>query len=178
MIEGRVWKFGDHVNTDIIIPGRYLDDYDPKHLAKHVMEDLDCDFAKKVRPGGIVVAGRNFGCGSSREQAPVALKEAGVAAVVARSFARIFFRNAINVGLPVVVCPDASARLETGDVIRVDLAAGRITRNSDGLELRFDPLPVFLLHIVEEGGLAPHVRAQLKRGAGESVKREGVRGCH
>jgi 3-isopropylmalate/(R)-2-methylmalate dehydratase small subunit len=158
MIEGRVWMFGDHINTDLIIPGRYLDDYDSTHLAKHAMEDADKDFAAKVRPGDIIVAGRNFGCGSSREQAPVALKEAGVGAVVAGSFARIFFRNAINVGLPVVTCPEAAQRLSTGDVVAIDLSAGTITRRADGLELSFDPLPGFLLDILERGGLAPHVR--------------------
>jgi 3-isopropylmalate/(R)-2-methylmalate dehydratase small subunit len=162
MIEGRVWKFGDHINTDLIIPGRYLDDYDPKHLVAHVMEDADKDFAGQVRLGDIIVAGRNFGCGSSREQAPVALKEAGIGAVVAGSFARIFFRNAINVGLPLATCPEAAQRLEPGDVVQIDLRAGTIKRRFDGVELRFDPLPEFLLLILEHGGLAPHVREMLR----------------
>ena len=129
MIEGRVWKFGDHVNTDLIIPGRYLDDYSAGNLAAHVMEDADPQFSKQVEKGDMIVAGRNFGCGSSREQAPLALKYAGVGAVVAGSFARIFFRNAINVGLPVVVCPKAHQLIQAGDVVRIDSAERRSWRS-------------------------------------------------
>jgi 3-isopropylmalate dehydratase small subunit len=158
MIEGRVWKYGDHVNTDLIIPGRYLDDYDLRSLAAHVMEDLDPSFSKKVRHGDIVVAGRNFGCGSSREQAPVALKHVGVSAVVAGSFARIFYRNAINVGLPVIVCPEAVSRLVDGDIVVIDMEKGVLVRPSSHLTIQFKPLPDFLLEILSDGGLVPHMK--------------------
>jgi len=158
MIEGRVWKYGDHVNTDLIIPGRYLDDYDLRSLAAHVMEDLDPSFSKKVRHGDIVVAGRNFGCGSSREQAPVALKHVGVSAVVAGSFARIFYRNAINVGLPVIVCPEAASRLVDGDIVVIDMEKGVLVRPSSHLTIQFKPLPDFLLEILSDGGLVPHMK--------------------
>ena len=162
MIQGRVWRFGDHINTDLIIPGRYLDDYDPKHLAAHVMEDVDPVFARSVHKGDIVVAGRNFGCGSSREQAPVALKAAGVAAVVAKSFSRIFYRNAINIGLPVVVCPEAVDKLQAGEVASIDLLEGIVRVDFDGAEFRFEPLPAFLVEIFEKGGLVPYTRARLR----------------
>ncbi|MDD1765111.1 MAG: 3-isopropylmalate dehydratase small subunit [Methanomassiliicoccales archaeon] len=158
MIEGRVWKYGDHVNTDLIIPGRYLDDYDLRSLAAHVMEDLDPSFSKKVRHGDVVVAGRNFGCGSSREQAPVALKHAGVSAVVAGSFARIFYRNAINVGLPVIVCPEAASRLVDGDIVVIDVEEGVLVRPSSHTRIEFKPLPGFLLEILSDGGLVPHMK--------------------
>ena len=125
-MRGKVWRYGDHVNTDLIIPGRYLDDYDPKNLAKHAMEDIDPGFAKKVAFGDIIVAGRNFGCGSSREQAPVALKVAGVGAVVSGSFARIFYRNAINIGLPVIECPEAFEVFKTGDVALPLVVMGQV----------------------------------------------------
>ncbi len=158
MITGRVWKYGDHVNTDLIIPGRYLDDYDLKSLASHAMEDLDSSFSKNVRKGDIIVGGRNFGCGSSREQAPLALKHAGVGAVVAGSFARIFYRNAINVGLPVIVCPEASRSLMNGQEVAIDLGKGTIQTTSPPLLIGFDPLPDFLLAILADGGLVPHMR--------------------
>lgn len=158
MITGRVWKYGDHVNTDLIIPGRYLDDYDLKSLASHAMEDIDSSFSKSVKKGDIIVAGRNFGCGSSREQAPLALKHAGVGAVVAESFARIFYRNAINVGLPVIVCPDASRILSSGDEVAIDLENGTMLRTSPRLSIAFKPLPGFLLEILMDGGLVPHMR--------------------
>jgi 3-isopropylmalate dehydratase small subunit len=158
MISGRVWKYGDHVNTDLIIPGRYLDDYDLKFLALHAMEDIDPAFSKNVRKGDIVVAGRNFGCGSSREQAPLALKTAGVGLVVAESFARIFYRNAINVGLPVIICPEGSMSLSSGDEIAVDFERGLIVRPYPHLELKFEPLPGFLLEILRDGGLVPHMK--------------------
>jgi len=160
MIKGKVWKFGDHINTDLIIPGHYLDDYSIENLAKHVMEDADPTFAKNVRKGDLIVAGRNFGCGSSREQAPSALKAAGVAAVVAASFARIFYRNAINVGLPVIVCPEAAAAVVQGEEIEIDLERGTIWASS-GKELRFKPLPAFLRDILDAGGLVPYARKRL-----------------
>jgi len=161
MIKGRAWTFGDHINTDLIIPGRYLDDYSAKNLAAHVMEDADPEFPRKVAKGDIVVAGRNFGCGSSREQAPSALKHAGVSAVVAGSFARIFYRNAINVGMPVIVCPAAAARIRSGDLIEIDLHGGSMVLK-DGERITFPPLPDFLIRILDEGGLAPYTRRRLR----------------
>ncbi|HUT26765.1 MAG TPA: 3-isopropylmalate dehydratase small subunit [Methanomassiliicoccales archaeon] len=154
-MRGNVWKYGDHVNTDVIIPGRYLDDYDPKNLAKHAMEDLDVTFAKNVAYGDIIVAGRNFGCGSSREQAPLALKYAGVGAIIAPSFARIFYRNAINVGLPVIEC-DVLSMFQKGDVALINLEKGIIANEGNGMTAKFEPLPDFLLTILKEGGLVPH----------------------
>jgi 3-isopropylmalate dehydratase small subunit len=163
MIEGRVWMFGDHINTDLIIPGRYLDDYNAGNLATHVMEDADPQFSKQVKKGDVIVAGRNFGCGSSREQAPLALKYAGVGAVVAGSFARIFFRNAINVGLPVVVCPKAHQLIQAGDVVRIDLQKGSIEVSGSGLKMTFDPMPDFLMSILQSGGLVPFTRERLQK---------------
>ena len=162
MIRGRAWLFGDHINTDLIIPGRYLDDYSPENLVKHVMEDADPSFAKQVAKGDIIVAGRNFGCGSSREQAPLALKLAGVSGVIAVSFARIFFRNAVNVGLPVIICPKAHALLRQGDEVEVDLNRGLVRSVLTGKELRFEPLPKFLVEILDNGGLVPYVRERLR----------------
>ncbi len=161
MIKGRAWVFGDHINTDLIIPGRYLDDYSPRNLAAHVMEDADPDFPKKVEGGDIVVAGRNFGCGSSREQAPLALRYAGVSAVVAGSFARIFYRNAINVGLPVITCPGAASRIRNGEIVEVDMQRG-VLLLPDEASLVFSPLPGFLLQILNEGGLVPYTRKKLQ----------------
>ena len=159
-MRGRVWKYGDHVNTDVIIPGRYLDDYDVRSMAKHALEDLDPRFAKDVAYGDVIVAGRNFGCGSSREQAPLALKHAGVGAVVATSFARIFFRNAVNVGLPVVEF-DATGMFDGGDVALINLEKGVIVNETTGRTGRFDPLPDFLLDILRDGGLVPHTAKRL-----------------
>lgn len=159
-MRGRVWRYGDHVNTDVIIPGRYLDDYDVRSMAKHALEDLDPRFAKDVAYGDVIVAGRNFGCGSSREQAPLALKHAGVGAVVATSFARIFFRNAVNVGLPVVEL-DATGMFERGDVALINLEKGVIVNETTGRTGRFDPLPDFLLDILRDGGLVPHTAKRL-----------------
>ena len=156
----RAWVYGDNVDTDVIIPARYLITSDPSELAKHAMEDLDPAFAEQVSPGDVVVAGSNFGCGSSREHAPIALKAAGVSAVVAGSFARIFFRNAINVGLPICVSPDAVAGITAGNEIEVDLTAGVVTNKSSGQTFSVEPLPPFVLEIVAAGGLVPWVRAR------------------
>ncbi len=161
MISGKVWKYGDHVNTDLIIPGRYLDNYDPKHLAAHAMEDVDPTFATGVRKGDVILAGRNFGCGSSREQAPLALRSAGVSAVIAGSVARIFYRNAINVGLPIIVCPEAGRILSGGDTVELDLTAGILRNASRGGEVRFTPLPPFLMDILGSGGLVPYMNKRL-----------------
>jgi 3-isopropylmalate/(R)-2-methylmalate dehydratase small subunit len=162
MVTGKAWKYGDHINTDLIIPGRYLDNYDVKHLAAHAMEDLDPTFARSVEAGDIIVAGRNFGCGSSREQAPLALKAAGVEAVIASSAARIFYRNAINVGLPIIVCPEASRIIGHGDRVEVDMGQGVIKNLRTGEAVRFSPPPKFLLDILESGGLVPYMRQRLQ----------------
>jgi len=159
-IRGKVWKYGDDVNTDVIFPGKYTYTItDRKEIAAHALEDLDPRFAKEVQPGDIVVAGRNFGCGSSREQAATCLKEAGVAAVVAGSFARIFFRNAINEGLPLVECPEAVAAIEAGQTIEVDFEGGKLAVG--GKTYRFPGLPESVMGIVREGGLIPYVRKQI-----------------
>ncbi len=157
MIKGRAWIFGDDVDTDVIIPGKYLRTKDLSTLAEHVMEGLDPQFAAKVRKGDIIVAGRNFGCGSSREQAPLTLREVGVSAVVAKSFARIFYRNAINVGLPLI---EANAICKEGDEIEIDLAKG-IVGVGDSI-IQGTKLPDFLLKILEDGGLVAHRRKQMQ----------------
>jgi 3-isopropylmalate/(R)-2-methylmalate dehydratase small subunit len=155
---GIAHKVGSDVNTDLIISGRYkFKTLDDKELAKHVMEDLDPEFYKKLSPGDFIVAGRNFGCGSSREQAPLAIKYAGVSAVIAESFARIFFRNAVNIGLPVVECKDAG-KITEGDELDVDLGAGVIRNKTKGVELTVKPLPDFMVKILSDGGLVAHFR--------------------
>ena len=159
-IKGKVWKYGDDVNTDVIFPGKYTYTItDRKEMAAHALEDLDPSFAKEVQPGDIVVGGRNFGCGSSREQAATCLKEAGVAAVVAGSFARIFFRNAINEGLPLIECPDAIASIEAGQTVEVDFEGGVLMVGD--ASFRFPGLPESVMGIVREGGLIPYVRRQI-----------------
>lgn len=160
---GRVWKFGDDVNTDLIIPGRYLDSYDPDHLAAHAMEGARKDFASSVKKGDIIVAGSNFGCGSSREQAVVALKHSGVVAVVAKSFARIFYRNAVNLGLTVLVSGDAHDKLADGDRVVIDLGTGDIVAADSGRRASADPIPEHLKKILESGGLVPYIKSRLNR---------------
>jgi 3-isopropylmalate/(R)-2-methylmalate dehydratase small subunit len=158
-ITGRVWTYGDDVNTDVIFPGKYTYSItDPEEMAEHALEDLDPDFADQVEPGDIIVAGKNWGCGSSREQAVTCLKAAGVGAIVARSFARIYFRNCINQALPIVTC-DAVDGVENGDEITIDFAAGTVT--TPGGEYTFPPLAPEVMEILEDGGLIPHVRKQL-----------------
>ena len=160
-IEGRVWRFGDHVNTDIIFPGKYTYTIsEPAEMARHAMEDADPEFAKNVRPGDIVVAGENFGCGSSREQAVTCLKAGGVAAVVAKSFARIYYRNAINLGLPIVQCPEAVDAIQAGDTVAIDLSEGRLEHASRSYP--FAPLPPEVSQILEAGGLVEYVRQRRK----------------
>jgi 3-isopropylmalate/(R)-2-methylmalate dehydratase small subunit len=154
--KGNACVFGTNVNTDEIIPARYLNTSDPAELARHLMEDARADFAKTVRAGNIIVAGENFGCGSSREHAPVAIKAAGIPCVIAESFARIFFRNAINIGLPIVECAGISSRVSEGDPIEVDLSKGCITLSS-GVTLDVTPFPPFMERIVKEGGLMPYL---------------------
>jgi 3-isopropylmalate/(R)-2-methylmalate dehydratase small subunit len=166
--QGRVWKYGDNVNTDVLYPGRYTYQIlPPEEMAKHALEDLDPEFAPKVRPGDVIVAGRNFGCGSSREQAAACLKYAGVQAVVARSFARIYFRNAINLGLPVVESEEAWQGLEKGDEVEVDFARGEL-RSAKGT-FRFLPLPASVIGILEAGGLVEYTKKKL--GSAAAAKR-------
>lgn len=158
-ITGRVWKYGDNVNTDVIFPGKYTYSLtDPQEMAKHALEGLDPDFAPNVRPGDIIVAGRNWGCGSSREQAVTCLQAAGVAAIVARSFARIYYRNCINQALPIVVC-DAVEAVESGQSITIDFAMGKVITPTR--EFSFPPFPPQIMQILEAGGLIPYVRKRL-----------------
>jgi 3-isopropylmalate dehydratase small subunit len=159
---GRVWKFGNDVNTDLIIPGRHLSSYDPAHLAKHAMEGVSKDFATSVSKGDIIVAGANFGCGSSREQAVVALKQAGVGAVVAKSFARIFYRNSINLGLPVYVSETAFDILTDGEIVAIDAKAGVISSQDAAKKATIEPMPEHLREIVDSGGLVPHLRKTVR----------------
>ena len=163
MISGKMVKFGDNVNTDVILPGRYLPLIDPKELGQHAMEGLDPAFTKKAKDGVILVAGKNFGCGSSREQAPIALKHAGVKCVLAESFARIFYRNAINVGLPVVQCKNVSDKVEEGDELLVDLKTGTVKNESKGITLSATQLPPFILEILSDGGLIENLRKRMKK---------------
>jgi len=160
-MRGKVHVFGDDVNTDEIVPARYLNTTDPAELARHCMEDADPEFAGKVRPGDILVAGENFGCGSSREHAPIAIKAAGVACVVAKSFARIFFRNAINIGLAIVPCPEAAADASAGDEVEIDLAAGRLRNRTTGHAFTFPPFTKEIQAIIRAGGLMPFVKGQI-----------------
>jgi len=162
LIKGRVWKFKDDVDTDQIIPARYLVTTDPKELAKHVMEDADPTFPSKVKEGDIIVAGKNFGCGSSREHAPLAIKGAGVSAVVAESFARIFFRNAINLGLLIIESPDAAREAEEGDELEIDINQGIIRNLTKGKEYKIKPLPENLQAILKAGGLMEYAKERLK----------------
>jgi 3-isopropylmalate/(R)-2-methylmalate dehydratase small subunit len=169
MSHGKVWKYGDNVNTDVIFPGRYTYQMmTPDEMAKHALEDLDPEFARKVKPGDVIVAGRNFGSGSSREQAATCLKAAGVQAVVAKSFARIYFRNAINIGLPVLQSPDAVEHLQAGDHVDIDLVRGEI-RSTRGT-FPFSPLPESVLGIIAAGGLIEYTKAKLTVDESEEKK--------
>ena len=156
-IKGKVWKFGENIDTDVIIPARYLNTSDPAELAKHCMEDADPEFSKKVRPGDIIVAGKNFGCGSSREHAPIALKAAGIGCVIAPSFARIFYRNAFNMGLPIFECDETSGVLKQGDDVEVDADTGEIRDLTTGDVFKAQPIPPFMQELISDGGLIPHV---------------------
>lgn len=163
---GFVHKYGRDVDTDVIIPARYLNTSDPDELAAHCMEDIDPEFVAKVRKGDIIVVENNFGCGSSREHAPIAIKHSGISCVVATSFGRIFFRNAINTGLPIMECPEAVEGIEDGDEVEVDTDAGVITDLTRGGEYRTAPFPPFLGDIIDAGGLVERTRAQLKSTSG------------
>jgi 3-isopropylmalate/(R)-2-methylmalate dehydratase small subunit len=161
---GKTCKFADNVDTDGIIPARYLNTSDAKELAAHCMEDVDATFAARVKPGEIVVAGRNFGCGSSREHAPIAIKACGVACVIAASFARIFYRNALNIGLPIVECPEASEAISAGDTVTVDLDRGTVTDETTGRDFKVEAYPPFMQELVSAGGLAAYLKAKGKAG--------------
>ena len=165
-IRGKAWTFGDDIDTDIIIPARYLTTVDPAELAAHCMEPVSPDFPKRVRPGDIVVSGKNFGCGSSREHAPVALKGCGVAVVVAPTFARIFYRNAFNVGLPAIESAAAAAAIRAGDEVEIDLAGGEIRNHTRDERYAFLPVPPFMMELVAAGGLMSWLRDDMNKGRG------------
>ena len=162
MHKGKVHKYGADVNTDVIIPARYLNVSQPEELARHCMEDLDRDFMERVKPGDIIMATTNFGCGSSREHAPLAIKAAGVFCVVASTFARIFFRNAINIGLPLLECAEAVAETESGDELEIDLAGGKIKNLTRGLVFTAQPYPPFMAELISSGGLIGYTRKRLE----------------
>ena len=161
LIEGKVWNFGSHVDTDLIIAARYLNTSVPEELAKHVMEDADPEFVKNMSPGDIIVAGENFGCGSSREHAPIALKAAGVAAVIAPTFARIFYRNSFNMGLPIFELPE-SAEIKEGEVVSVNLDAGTITNKTTNKTYDFTPIPPFMQELIAAGGLMAYADQEIE----------------
>ena len=162
-IRGKVWRFGDDIDTDVIIPARYLNTSDPKELAKHCMEDARPEFAREVKPGDVIVAGKNFGCGSSREHAPIAIKAAGVACVVAESFARIFYRNAFNTGLLILESPEAAKEIEEGHEVEIDPEAGVIKDLTTGKTYRCQPIPPFMRELLKDGGLIPHIKKKFQR---------------
>ena len=161
MVTGKVFKYGDNVDTDVIIPARYLNAPSPEELAKHCMEDIDASFATTVKPGDIMVGGANFGCGSSREHAPISIRACGVRCVIAASFARIFYRNAINIGFPILECPEAAAAIQNGDTVSVDFATGRIVDETTGETFQAVALPPFIEKIVEHNGLLPYLKARM-----------------
>ncbi|MBQ6051929.1 MAG: 3-isopropylmalate dehydratase small subunit [Clostridia bacterium] len=156
--EGKVFKYRDNVDTDVIIPARYLNTSDPKELAAHCMEDIDREFVKKVSKGDIIVAGYNFGCGSSREHAPLAISTCGVGCVIAKSFARIFFRNAINIGLPILECPEAAEEISAGDTVNINFDTGSITNLTTGKKYKAQPFPPFIQNIIKSGGLLASIK--------------------
>lgn len=159
--EGKAFRYGRDIDTDVIIPARYLNTSDPKELAKHCMEDLDKTFVDRVEPGDIIVAEENFGCGSSREHAPIAIKEAGVSVVIAKSFARIFYRNSINTGLAIMECPEAVDAIKEGDTVKVDIDSGTIIDETTGKEFKAQPFPPFVAEIIEKGGLVNRWKEKL-----------------
>jgi len=161
-LKGRVHKFGANIDTDVIIPARYLNVFEPSELAKHCMEDIDPEFTTKVEPGGIIVATTNFGCGSSREHAPLAIKACGISCVIAQSFARIFFRNAINIGLPLLECAEAVNEAEDGDILEVDLSLGEIKNISRGKNFIASSYPEFMMGIVSAGGLIEYTKKRIR----------------
>jgi 3-isopropylmalate/(R)-2-methylmalate dehydratase small subunit len=162
MLKGKVYKYGADINTDVIIPARYLNVSEPAKLAAHCMEDIDKVFLKTVKPGDIIMATTNFGCGSSREHAPLAIKAAGVSCVIASSFARIFFRNSINIGLPLLESPEAVSATDSGDVLQIDLAGGMIRNLTKSTTFTAKPYPEFMSDLIEAGGLVEYTRKRLK----------------
>ncbi len=160
-IKGKTWKFGNDIDTDAIIPARYLNTTDPATLASHCMEDADAGFASKVRPGDVIAAGKNFGCGSSREHAPIAIKASGVGCVIAHSFARIFYRNALNTGLPILECPEGADRIQTGDELEIDLDSGVIENLTSKEKYTAQALPPFMQKLIKAGGLMEYVKEQM-----------------
>ena len=156
--EGRAFRYGDNIDTDVIIPARYLNTSEHKELASHCMEDIDKDFVKNVKEGDIIVGGKNFGCGSSREHAPIAIKASGISCVIAATFARIFFRNSINIGLPILECPEASREIQSGDVVSVDISTGTIVDKTTGKEYKAEPFPPFMQKLIGTGGLAEYIK--------------------
>ena len=160
---GKVFKYGENVDTDVIIPARYLNTSDPAELAKHCMADIDQKFVEQVKPGDIIVAGKNFGCGSSREHAPIAIKAAGISSVIAPTFARIFYRNAFNTGLPILECKEAVRRIDQGDEITVDFTSGVITNHTKGEEYQAEPFPSFIQKIIGCNGLVNYVKENIEK---------------
>ena len=159
--QGTVFRYGDNVDTDVIIPARYLNTSDPKELASHCMEDIDASFIQQVKPGDIMVADKNFGCGSSREHAPLAIKTAGISCVIASSFARIFYRNAINIGLPILECPEAVAGISAGDTVRVEFSTGSIFNESTGASWSAEPFPPFIQKMISAEGLIGYLKQEV-----------------
>ena len=159
-MRGKVWKYGDHIATDVIIPARYLNNPDPAALASHCMVDIDEGFAGSVEDGDIMVGGWNFGCGSSREHAPVAIQASGISCVIAASFARIFYRNSINIGFPILECPEASEAIKAGDIVSVDTKTGVITDETTGETFQAKPFPAFIEQIIDSGGLLPYLKSK------------------
>lgn len=163
MIKGKVWKFGDDVNTDVIYPGKYLSiTADPVEMAKHCFETVYPDFVKQAKPGDLIVAGKFFGCGSSREQAATCLKHFGIKAIVSDSFARIYYRNAINLGLPILVCKGISSKVNQGDVLEIDFEKGIIKNTTSGEQLKAEPLPEFIMEVIHTGGLIPYLKKKVQ----------------
>jgi len=162
-IKAKAIKFGSNIDTDVILPGQYMTLVDPNELAKHALAGLDVEFPRKAQKGVILVGGKNFGCGSSREQAPLALKYSGVKCVIAESFARIFFRNAINIGLPVIECKGISSAVETGDELAVDFEVGKVENLSNGKKFQVEKLPTFIMEILTDGGLIENLRRKMKK---------------
>ena len=160
-IQGKTYKYGDNVDTDVIIPARYLNTPDAKELAKHCMEDIDAAFAAKVKPGERMVAGKNFGCGSSREHAPLAIKTCGISCVIAETFARIFYRNALNIGLPILECAEAAKAINAGDEVSVDLDSGIIVDLTSGKQWTAEPFPAFMQDLIAAGGLASYMKKNI-----------------
>ncbi len=163
MIRGKVHKYGSNVDTDVIIPARYLNTTDHAEVASHCMEDIDEQFMNKVKPGDVIVAENNFGCGSSREHAPIAIKASGIACVIANTFARIFYRNALNIGLPIMECPEAAAGISDGDQVEIDLESGKISNLTTGKSYQAKPFPPFMRELIACGGLVNYAKARLNR---------------